>query len=115
MIIATPDGFMVVDDGIATTGTIPADGRRSRAARRERDPVDLERTRRTARCRARQDRVDTDGEVARHYLGYLLVGRGLMDSTVTGYLATAAWFVTEACGDDPGRHASQGRMPRADA
>ena len=37
------------------------------------------------------------------YRDFLLVERGLMDSTVTGYLATAAWFLTEACGDDPGR------------
>ena len=37
------------------------------------------------------------------YRDYLLVERGLMDSTVTGYLATAAWFMAEACGDDPGR------------
>lgn len=37
------------------------------------------------------------------YRVYLLVERGLMDSTVTGYLATAAWFMAEACGADPGR------------
>lgn len=37
------------------------------------------------------------------YRGYLLVERGLMGSTVTGYLATAAWFMTEVCGDDPAR------------
>ncbi|MEP7115070.1 MAG: tyrosine-type recombinase/integrase [Ilumatobacteraceae bacterium] len=37
------------------------------------------------------------------YRGYLLVERGLMDSTVTGYLSTAAWFMTEVCGDDPAR------------
>lgn len=40
------------------------------------------------------------------YRRYLVVERSLAPLTLPGYLASAAWFLTEACGDDPDRVAS---------
>lgn len=37
------------------------------------------------------------------YRGYLVAERSLAASTVVGYMSTAGWFLSEACGNDPQR------------
>lgn len=42
-------------------------------------------------------------ELLGDYRRYLVAERSLAPLTLPGYLAVAAWFLTEACGDDPDR------------
>jgi len=75
----TPRSFRVLLDFLRSQGIVPS--------ARVRVPTPME--------------VLLDG-----YRNYLVVERALAAVTITGYMATAGWFVSEACANDPCRVAA---------